>query len=84
MDAAEFGEWIAYDRIDPLGDDRGDLHAALVAYTIACVMGGKPKPRLTDFIPRFDARPETDWTAIEKQLAAYAAAVGKVAAKRTD
>ena len=31
MPATLFTEWMAYDRLDPIGRDRDDLHAALVA-----------------------------------------------------
>lgn len=63
MTSAEFAEWMAYDSIDPIGDDRGDLQAGVIASTVASVHrkeGSKPfVPR--DFMPLADA-----WKAPEK------------------
>lgn len=39
--AGEIAEWAAYDRISPIGDERGDLHAAIVADVISRVNGNK-------------------------------------------
>jgi hypothetical protein len=35
MSSREFSEWIAFLSVEPLGDDRGDIQAAMIAATIA-------------------------------------------------
>ncbi|MGH7341914.1 MAG: phage tail assembly protein T [Candidatus Rokuibacteriota bacterium] len=55
--ASELTEWAAYERIaGPLGAERGDVQAAIVASTIANVNRGKKSRRFMpkDFIPRWD------------------------------
>jgi hypothetical protein len=37
MGSAELTEWMAYARIEPFGEDRADLRAAIVAKTVADV-----------------------------------------------
>lgn len=55
IDSAEFAEWIAYDRMDPYGPERLDLHAGIVASTIASVNAGKGQTfRPSDFMPNFN------------------------------
>ena len=52
----ELTEWAAYEReFGPLGPERGDIQAALVAHTTAVMLGnGKGKrPKLTDFVLRW-------------------------------
>ena len=36
IDSNEFSEWMAYDEISPIGDERLDILAADVRYSIAC------------------------------------------------
>lgn len=69
IDSRELLEWSAYERVHgPIGPDRADTQAAVIASTIARTMGGKKARRfkLSDFIPVWDRRPQT-W---EEQLAA--------------
>ncbi|MEU8264912.1 DUF4035 domain-containing protein [Micromonospora sp. NPDC048999] len=59
IDARELSAWAAYERVTgPLGPDRADIHAAIIASTIANANRGKggrvAKPE--DFIPRWDQR----------------------------
>lgn len=57
-DSRELAEWMAYEQIDgPLGPERGDYHAAILAHTTASVWRGKDDPPLlvADFLPRWDA-----------------------------
>lgn len=54
---SELADWVAYERIaGPLGPDRGDVQAGVIASTMANVMRGKSgrifKPK--DFIPQWD------------------------------
>ena len=56
MSHAEFVQWQAYAALDPFGSVRGDMHAALVASTMANVsLGGKQRQsfKLQDFLLNF-------------------------------
>lgn len=44
MSAAELQSWIAYSRVEPIGEYRGDLRAGVIASTIANVNRGKNSP----------------------------------------
>ena len=51
-----FQEWIQYSEIEPFGEERADLRAAIVSATIAnCTARGKGKPafRPSQFMPEF-------------------------------
>lgn len=66
----ELGEWKAYEKeYGPLGSERGDYQAALIAYMIAAVNTGKKgrKPRLSDFLLRWSKRRQT----ADEQLALF-------------
>lgn len=51
FDSAELATWRAFDLIQPIGGERGDWQAALVANTVARCHGNKTK--LGDFLLRF-------------------------------
>jgi hypothetical protein len=50
-----FQEWREYDRLEPFGEERGDLRAGIIASTIANAnRGKKTKPfKPADFMPDF-------------------------------
>ena len=50
MSIREFQEWRAFDLIEPIGDGRGDVQAAVVAWTVAQAMTGARAPKFTEFI----------------------------------
>jgi len=50
MTSREFAEWMAFARLEPLGERRGDWQAALVASTVANV-NRDPKQRKDPFTP---------------------------------
>ncbi len=52
MSASELSEWLAYDRLDPIGGYRGDIQSAVIACAMA---GGKPSDYLI-----IDPNPMTD------------------------
>jgi len=78
IDSRELTEWMAYERVaGPLGPERADLHAAIVAATVANAMRGKKgrpfKP--ADFMPQWDRPSPVEQTGddhlrIVKQLQA--------------
>ncbi|MGE5619531.1 MAG: DUF4035 domain-containing protein [Sphingomonadaceae bacterium] len=67
ISSRELTEWIEYAKLEPFGEERADLRAAIVAATIANVYrrkGSKPfKP--SDFMPAFG--PE-EAQSVEQQL----------------
>jgi hypothetical protein len=57
LDGQELTEWAAYARLEPFGEERADVRAALVCKVVADVNRGPhdaPYP-LTNFLPRYDA-----------------------------
>lgn len=66
----ELSEWMAFDRVEPIGDRRRDLQAGIVASVMANAYRDRkkrPKPYSpTDFIPDYWQQPvEQSW---EQQL----------------
>lgn len=55
MGYSEFVEWAAYVEIEPVGGLRGDMHAAIIASTIANANRRKSGKRIkpSEFIPDF-------------------------------
>ena len=52
----ELTEWAAFEReYGPLGPERGDWQAALVAHTLAGASGGK-RSRVSDYLIRWSGR----------------------------
>lgn len=56
----ELGEWIAYNNLDPITQDRGDAQAALICQTLANVNRGKGQPafRVEQFMPKYGRKHE--------------------------
>lgn len=61
IDEEEFRGWMAYNRLSPIGDERGDYHSALISSVIANVnRQAKGKSyNVKDFLP--------NWTPKEYQ-----------------
>lgn len=81
MDAREFAEWLAYDRLDPIGGPRLDiLNGWLVAHLVAVFGGGSHDwtEYILDFNRKADAAPEgpENGVTMEKQEAFARAAFG--------
>ncbi len=62
MSYQEFIEWMAYDRLDPIGGYRQDLNTAL----LAMMQSGDPKAKLSDFI-LIDPDPISEEMAYERE-----------------
>jgi hypothetical protein len=82
MDSREFAEWMAYSRIEPIGDKRGDYQAALIASTthnaVASAFGGK-SVNMNEFVLTFGPpRKQTP----EEMRARILFAIGKKKRKR--
>lgn len=55
--ARELVEWMAYYELEPWGEERADLRAAIVASTIANIFRGKRAAyKVEDFMPEFGRR----------------------------
>lgn len=49
-------DWIAYNALEPIGEERADLRAGIIAATTANCLArrkGKPAYRAADFMPKF-------------------------------
>lgn len=53
----QFQNWMAYDHIEPFGEERGDLRTGIVASVIAnCTPGVRRRYTPKDFMPDFRPR----------------------------
>ena len=83
MTSTELSYWIARNRFEPIGMQRDDMRAGIVASTICNVNipKGKPKTKPADFMP-FKAEPKFNKGALFASLDAYVERQN--AAKHTD
>ncbi|WP_050865136.1 phage tail assembly protein T [Burkholderia pseudomallei] len=60
LDSAELTEWVAFDRMEPIGEFRADLRAGIVAATVANYGGRDIRvPRKpSDFMPLIEREEE--------------------------
>lgn len=63
MSSHEFAEWMAYARLEPFGQDRFDIPAAIVAATVANVhRSSDTNPyEIKDFLPNFEPQEPQTW-----------------------
>ena len=57
MTSSDIVEWMGFDFVDPIGAQRTDMQAALIAYTVAAVAPkakNTKKLKLSDFVLKFD------------------------------
>ena len=71
MSALELAEWQRYYDVEPFGEERADLRAAIVARVIAQSNGAR-QAKLDDFMPRFEPRETRPQTAAD-QMAVFRA-----------
>lgn len=70
MSSKEITEWMAYNNLEPFGEERADVRSAM----IACVMANafsKKKHKIEDFILKFKRRKKgktkrMDWQVMKK------------------
>jgi hypothetical protein len=76
MTSAQFAEWIAYNKLEPFGEEREDLRMGIVASTIANanLPKGKKPYKPADFTPTFEI--ETEDEAAARLIAQAFAALG--------
>lgn len=59
MDSRELTEWMAFDRVEPIGGRRSDYQAAIIASTVANANRHKGRAlKPDDFIPEYGATEE--------------------------
>ena len=70
MSSEEFVYWQAYASIEPFGDQRGDLQAAIIAQTIANRHRGPKEQQyqLKDFLPNFTPRRRLTTAEAQKEF----------------
>ncbi len=82
MSSREFTEWLAYDRLAPFGVERSDINAAIIAMTVARVMGGNNLLGIEDFLPRFNAPEDTEERMLRIAVRMHKALGGRVRGER--
>jgi hypothetical protein len=71
MSSKELSEWIAFNAISPIGDERGDLQAGIVASVMANCHRTKGQPfKPVDFMPfvKNDSTPEAALAQLRKTM----------------
>jgi len=86
ISSKEFGEWQAYEAIDPGDPERSDLRAALISCTVANSMKGKKgRPfQVKDFLLKFETAERKTMQDVKMKLLAWKAAVNKRFAKKVE
>lgn len=75
MSSAELTDWAAYEKVTgPLGTERDDVLAALVAYHVVTALGAK-RVRPDRLAPRWD-RPPMDWRQMKAAAIAHTRLAG--------
>lgn len=73
-------EWMVFAKLEPFGERRGDLRAAIVAATIANANRGKNQKayKVEDFMPKLgdDEEQEPDWESMLERVRGLNAAFG--------
>lgn len=69
-------EWIAYYTIEPFGEERADIRAAITDITIAAAAPNRKRgaklPKIEEFMPRFDGDGKRE-QSVEQMIQAAAA-----------
>ncbi len=84
VDAAEFAEWMAYNKLHPFAGEVEYLGFAIVASTVAnCMSSGKGKRwKPDDFIPRFDRQQKQSNTEIAATVRSWCQMQQKIHGKK--
>ena len=65
MSGRELQEWLAYDRLSPIGAERSDLHAGIVASVMANCHRSRGEPfKPSDFMPFLEQPKHTPGQAL--------------------
>lgn len=82
-DPLELDYWLAFYSLEPLGDQRNDYQAAILAYTVAASnwSGKGCSPKLRDYLKAFDFEPKQEH-AEDEQIAMWKGWCEMVATKQ--
>lgn len=58
INARQLSEWMAFEQLEPSGDERADARIGYAFAKLATVLTGRPQ-RPTDFIPSFEQKIQT-------------------------
>jgi len=76
VSSRELAEWMAYDRMSPIGTDRADIQTGIIASTVANSTRNPKKRRkpwtVKDFIPKYGRQEESEPLSPEKSVALIA------------
>jgi hypothetical protein len=80
LNTVDIAELMAFDRIEPFGEERADLRMAIVACTIANANRGKGQKafKVDDFMPKFEPRKRQTPQQMSRMLNMIAKANKKV------
>lgn len=70
IDYSELRQWVAYENLaGPIGPERGDIHAAWVAFHVCAFLGGGKRLKFEDFMLNFGKKNRaTTWKQMESIL----------------
>ena len=88
MPSNELTEWFAFMMVEPIGEERADMRAALIASTLANINRKKTRTpyQIKDFLFDFERRPrgsEPSKREVYNQMNQINAVFGAMARKRT-
>jgi formiminotetrahydrofolate cyclodeaminase len=69
MSSSEVADWMAYERLEPWGEERADLRTGILASLVANVTRGKDQKPYgpAEFMPDFEPKEESDGAKTEQQ-----------------
>jgi hypothetical protein len=75
MPAWLLSEWLAYAELEPFGEFRDDVRAAIIASTVANMLRGRKQKAfsISDFMLKFDEpkKQQKDWRVMKAQMRAF-------------
>ena len=87
LDSAQLSEWMAYDLLEPFGDERADLRSGMAGFGVArAMLDPRRGYKLSDFMPHLrrpgDEKPAGDLSQLKSVFRSAAAAFAKARAAR--
>lgn len=78
ISSPELSEWIAFSDIEPFGEVRADIRAAMIATVMANAWRGRNQSpfKITDFMLTFGNRPEQTMDEMKQILKSFTVAAG--------
>ena len=84
ISSRELTEWQLFYNVEPFGEERADLRAALICHIIYSMNRGKDSPDipLEDFMPKFEKKEEVEAEEGSTALEALAEALGATVVRK--